>query len=151
MNRPTRRMDRKGNKILRANQFRVRQEAAVRARHSSEVTSPNGERGEAAPLTLIGGVSSQNIGKMDAGDRKRSIGMDWLQGTIPFEKMDLVFSYLSAMCGSNPEMYNHGFFGYQAAAEWHPYGIKVMWDLDTKNRIRHGNRVFLQIGGTGLG
>ena len=83
--------------------------------------------------------------------RKRSIGVDWVQGTIPFEKMDLLFSYLSAMCGSEPEMYNHGFVGYQAAAEWHPFGIKVMWDLDLGNRMRHGNRVLLQIGGTGLG
>lgn len=151
MNRPTRRMDLKGLKTLRAHEFKVVQEAAVRAHRSSEVTSPNGERGEAAPPALVGGIDSQNIGKMDAGDRKRSIGMDWMQGTIPFEKMDLLFSYLSAMCGSQPERYNHGFLGYQAAAEWHPFGIKVMWDLDASNRIRHGNRILLQIGGTGLG
>ena len=50
-----------------------------------------------------------------------------------------------------PEVYNHGFMGYQAAAEWHPIGIKVMWDLDEANRKRHANRVVLQIGGSGLG
>lgn len=150
MNRPTRRMDQKGLRILRANEFRVIQQAASRAR-TDAVYPPPAERGEAAPPTLIGGINSQNIGKMDAGDRKRSIGMDWLQGTIPFEKMDLLFSYLSALCGSEPEVYNHGFVGYQASAEWHPYGIKVMWDLDMSNRMRHGNRILLQIGGTGLG
>ena len=110
-----------------------------------------GESGEAAPPTLIGGVNEKSIGKMDVGDRKRSIGIDWIQGTIPFTKMDSLFLYLSEMCGSAPESYNHGFMGYQAAAEWHPYGIKVLWDLDTENRLRHGNRIVLQIGGTGLG
>ena len=150
MNRPTRRMDQRGLRILRANEFRVIQQAASSAR-TDAVYPPPAERGEAAPPTLIGGINSQNIGKMDAGDRKRSIGMDWLQGTIPFEKMDLLFSYLSALCGSEPEVYNHGFVGYQASAEWHPYGIKVMWDIDASNRTRHGNRILLQIGGTGLG
>jgi len=109
------------------------------------------ESGEAAPPTLIGGVNTQNIGKMDAGERKASIGIDWVQGTIPFMKMNELFVYLNDMCGGAPESYNHGFMGYQAAAEWHPFGIKVMWDLDTQNRLRHGNRIVLQIGGEGLG
>jgi len=150
MNRPTRRMDSKGLRILRANEYRILKEAGCRT-HSDAVSPSPSVCGEAAPPTLIGGIKLQNIGKMDAGDRKKSIGMDWVQGTIPFEKMDLVFSYLTSMCGSNPEVYNHGFLGYQAAAEWHPYGIKLMWDLDMGNRMRHGNRILLQIGGTGLG
>ena len=97
------------------------------------------------------GLKGINIGKMDAGERKGSIGMDWLQGTIPFEKMDSLFQYLYEVTGGQPETYNHGFMGYQAAAEWHPFGIKVMWDLETANRKRHADRIVLQIGGTGLG
>lgn len=38
--------------------------------------------------------------------------MNWVQGSVPFEKMDLLFSYLSAMCSLSPEIYNHGYIGH---------------------------------------
>lgn len=144
----SRRMDKQGLHTLQAYEYRL---APGLDNRTSGFSPPFGERGEAAPPTLLGGVKGINIGKMDAGERKASIGMDWLQGTIPFEKMDLLFHYLNMVSGSKPEIYDHGFMGYQAAAEWHPFGIKVMWDLNTVNRLRHANRIVLQIGGAGLG
>jgi DNA relaxase NicK len=54
------------------------------------------------------------------------------------------------MSGNPPEILNHGFLGFQCAAEYHPYGIKVMWDCDDQARKRHGNRVLLQLCGESL-
>jgi hypothetical protein len=142
-------MDRKGRKLLRAHEFRVLQHAASRTRPGA-VSPPPGECGEAAPPTLLGGLNGKNIGKMDTGERKASIGVDWLQGTIPFERMDMLFDYLSEMCGTQPEIYNHGFMGYQCSAEWHPYGIKVLWDTDRTARDFHANRICIQLTGQSL-
>ena len=87
---------------------------------------------------------------MDAGERKASISVDWLQGTIPFERMDLLFSYLSDLCETQPEIYNHGLMGYQCSAEWHPFGIKVMWDAERVARNFHANRICIQLTGQSL-
>ncbi|MEE9369357.1 MAG: replication initiation factor domain-containing protein [Pontiella sp.] len=167
--RSTRRMDTKGLRILRANEYRLNQEAAVRARHSYGASPSNGESGEAAPPTLLGGVtgkfigkaekfdkrvsiipSQHHLGKMDTGERTSSIGVDWIQGTIPFERLDLVRSYLTAVCGQQPEDYDHGLMSFQTSCEWHPFGIKLAWDLDKKNRENHSNRILLQLTGSSL-
>ena len=105
---------------------------------------------EDAPPTLLGGVNGKNISKMDAGERKSSICIDWLQGTFPYSKMTALFDYLNEMCGGEAEIYDHGLVGYQESCEWHPFGIKVCWDRDKKNRINHAGRAFFQIGGSGL-
>lgn len=149
MNRPTRRMDLKGLKTLRANEYRVIQEAAVRTRPDAAWPSP-GECGEAAPPTLIGGINTQNIGKMDAGEREQSIGVDWLAGTVPFERFDLLLSYLRSITGLDPDIRNYGFHRYQATALWEAFGIKVCWDLDEDRRREHRNRIFLEVTGSGL-
>ena len=149
MNRPTRRMDQRGLRILRANEFRVIQQAASRAR-TDAVYPPPAERGEAAPPTLLGGVNGKNIGKMDTGERKASLSVDWLQGTIPFERMDMLFEYLTDLCGSRPEIYGYGMLGYQCSAEWHPFGIKVMWDAEKTARSFHANRICIQLTGSSL-
>lgn len=149
MNRPTRRMDQKGLRILRANEYRVIRQAASSAR-TDAVYPPPAERGEAAPPTLIGGVNDQKIGKMDSGEREKSIAVDWLAGTIPFEKLDLLMSYLRAVTGLDPEYKNYGFHRYQASAIWEVFGIKVCWDLDEERRREHRNRIFVEVTGSGL-
>ncbi|MDF7809597.1 hypothetical protein P4E94_19320, partial [Pontiellaceae bacterium B12219] len=101
-----RRMDTKGRKWLALHEYDVIKDAASRGSRKSEVTSLDADRGEAAPLSLLGGIrgifsensekvsrfttilrSQEHLGRMDAGERKASIGIDWLQGTVPFEKM----------------------------------------------------------------
>lgn len=167
--RSSRKMDSKGLRIIRANEYRVLQKAAHSSDTSSERRASERQSGEAAPPTLLGGVTGKNIGesekwnkrvtiipserhlgKLDAGERQSSIGIDWLQGTIPFERFDLVRSYLDAVCGEHREDYNHGMQGFQAACEWHPFGIKLMWDTDRKNRENHANRILFQVTGQGL-
>ncbi len=164
----TRRMDTLGNRIVRANGYRILQNAAIR---SSAAASPESrqESGEAAPLTLLGGITGKNIGecekfdelvsiipshdhlgKMGAGERANSIGIDWLQGTIPFEFMETFLVYMNQVCGSSAENYNFGMMSYQASCEWHPFGIKMAWDLDRKNRERHKNRILLVLTGSSL-
>jgi hypothetical protein len=149
MSKPNRSMDSKGLNLLRANEYRLLQAAAAIDPNESHSSGPD-RSGEAAPPILIGGTPEQNIGKMDIGDRKAALGIDWIQGTIPFDRMDLAFDYLYRICGTKPEIYNHGFLGFQAAAEWHPFNIKIMWDLDHANRRRHKNRIVIQFGGTAL-
>jgi hypothetical protein len=142
-------MDSKGLRIIRANEYRVLQQAAVRSRTGDGLPA-TGESGEAAPPTLLGGVNGKNIGKLDAGERKSSIGIDWLQGSVPFDRMDMVFSYFNEVCGSQPEIYNHGMMGYQCSAEWHPWGIKVLWDTDKSAREFHANRICIQCPGASM-
>jgi hypothetical protein len=142
-------MSTKGHRIQKAYEYKT---SAALARRAGEVTKPRDEQsGEAAPPILLGGVKSQNIGKMDAGERKASLSVDWLQGTIPFELMESFIFYMTEIVGHGSEIYNHGRMGYQASCEWHPFGITLMWDFDDKNRAIHANRVLLQIGGSGLG
>lgn len=145
------RMDRKGLRVLHANQYRVK--AVTESRSCASVPDPGPtrtERGNAAPPTLLGGGIGKNIAKMDAGERTASIGIDWLQGTVPFDRLQVLMLYIEKMSGNPPEILNHGFLGYQCAAEYHPYGIKVMWDCDEQARKRHGNRVLLQFCGESL-
>ena len=143
--RNSRRIDSVGLRNLRANEWRI----ADRRRRASEATSPH-NGGEAAPLTLIGGFLGNSIGKMDAGERKSSIGIDWLQGTVPFERMDMLFDWMSGICGCQPEFYSYGGLNYQRKATFHPFGINIFWDLDEHNRKRHNHRICLQVTGSGL-
>ncbi|MDF7809651.1 replication initiation factor domain-containing protein, partial [Pontiellaceae bacterium B12219] len=92
--------------------------------------------------------SQEHLGRMDAGERKASIGIDWLQGTVPFEKMPLLTSYLNALCDTQAEFYNFGMMSFQACCQWHPFGIKMAWDLDEKNRKRHKDRILLVLEGS---
>ena len=43
-----------------------------------------------------------------------------------------------------------GCSGINVLSEWHPYGIKVLWDVDQKARDRHGNRIVLQLTGESM-
>ncbi|MDF7809542.1 replication initiation factor domain-containing protein [Pontiellaceae bacterium B12219] len=146
MSRQSRRMDKQGLRILRAHEY----ELAVGRLCTDAVPPAPCTGGKAAPPSLIGGKNGKFIGKMDIGERKAAIGIDWLQGTIPFEKLQLVLEYLTNICGAGYEEKAYGLYGYQACAEFHPFGILVLWDTDQSRRKQHGDRICLQICGSGI-
>lgn len=170
MSRRANRLDSQGQRILRANEYKFINRPVRRGFRADGSENPRaGNSGEAAPPTLLGGINGKNIdvqekfekaatiipsqrhlGKMDAGERTNSIGVDWLQGTIPFEKFGEFQSYMNEMCGDNPEFYKYGLMSYQASAEWYPFNIKIAWDLDRSNRKRHNGRFLLVLSGTSL-
>ncbi|QBG46549.1 hypothetical protein EGM51_03740 [Verrucomicrobia bacterium S94] len=87
---------------------------------------------------------------MDAGERQSSISVDWLQGTIPFDRLEEFQYYMNELCGLECETYDHGFMGFQVSCEWHPFGIKLAWDVDKRNRMIHSNRIVVQLPGHAL-
>ena len=106
-----------------------------------------------APPILLGGVNSQIIehcNKMDVKGRDRSIGIDWIQGTIPNELSMAFTKYMSDIVGHRPESRSYGFSGYQASCVWHPFGIKFAWDNDDENKAIHGGRCLISLSGSSL-
>jgi hypothetical protein len=122
--------------------------AANSDRHASEATSRRAGSGEAAPPTLIGGIECQ---KMDVKGHERVLGIDWIQGTVSCEKLPAFYDYLCEITGTEPEVFEHGLLCFQRHAVFHPFGIKLAWDVDEKNLQFHNYRAILQLCGEACG
>ncbi|MFA5629786.1 MAG: replication initiation factor domain-containing protein [Dehalococcoidales bacterium] len=110
----------------------------------------HGECRAPSPPYLLGGDNCQKQ-DFDLENFSGSVGVDWLQGTVPFEKSALLFDYFSKMCGGKPEVFTYGYFCYDRHCKWHPYGIAMYWDSDQEKRNMHRNRVAVQLSGQSLG
>jgi len=100
------------------------------------------------PPTLIGGQNSQSEGTT----QENVVGVDWLQGTIPFSKMYALAAYIYKVVGVEPVLKEYGQNRYNRTAEFEPYGIKIFFD-DTEQKCIdvHAGRVTIVIPGTALG
>lgn len=146
--RTTRRMDSKGLRILRANEYKLATAASTCQPSASH--GPAATCGEAAPPVLIGGCIGKNIGKLDIGERKAALTVDGIRGTVPFEKLDCLIQYFKQICQVNPEHRDYSQNKYQVSAIFEPFGITIEWDVDEKRRKQHKNRILLTMSGSSL-
>ncbi len=100
-----------------------------------------------SPPYLIGGDNCQ---KYNIADFDGTVGLDWIQGTVPLEHSAELYDYFSKMCGGSPEIKKWGRFRYSRHCVWHPYGISMYWDIDPETRSLHRNRFMIQLGGESL-
>ena len=122
---------------------------AFRERYPSGIFALHGDSRAPSPPYLLGGDNCQKK-KFECENFSGSVGIDWLQGTVPIEKAALLFDYFSEMCGGKPEIFKWGRFRYDRHCEWHPYGITIYWDVDSENRLSHRNRIAIQLTGQSL-
>jgi hypothetical protein len=101
-----------------------------------------------SPPYLLGGDNCQESKTAIEGG---SVGIDWIQGTVPIEKLPALHDYISKMCGCRPEVLQWGQMRYDAHCVWHPFGIKLFWDTTPAKQVGHCNRATLQLSGSPLG
>lgn len=100
-----------------------------------------------SPPYLLGGDNCQGS---KSPIENGTVGVDWLQGTFPAERLPSLYDYISKMCGCTPEVMQWGQMRYDAHCVWHPFGIKLFWDTTAQKQMMHRNRATLQLSGVPL-
>ncbi len=109
--------------------------------------------GEACPSavttpTLLGVVPRQ---REDFRTKSGEIGVHWLQGTIPHNKVAAVVRYLSEVFEVEPELQGFGRYRYNRSYTFEPFNVTVYFDTDYEVcKKRHKGRACVSITGSAL-
>lgn len=107
--------------------------------------------GSGRPPILIGGLDSQNGFDYKNNGRNAAIGIDWIQGSMPYKYFQSFCDYLDEVCGCESDLYDYGQTRYQRQRVWEKYGIRIYYDLTQEEaEKRHRGRFCLQVSGTAL-
>lgn len=77
--------------------------------------------------------------------------MDWLAGTIPFERVESCKRYLERLFETEPEDLNYGQYRYDKQHVFHPFGVRLFFDSSyTRSESAHAGRALLVFSGSSL-
>jgi hypothetical protein len=88
------------------------------------------------------------VTKRDKNEAISSIGIDWISGTCPFDKLKALQDYLCNFFDSEPEYHEHGLYRFERSMTLAPYGVSIHWDTSSaRAESVHGGRVMVIIPG----
>ncbi len=78
------------------------------------------------------------------------IGLDWLQGSIPFARVEELCQYVTALCGREPDALTYGQFRYDRQFYWASINCRLYFDSSfDRSKDVHNLRACFQLSGSG--
>lgn len=125
--------------------------AAVGGGLPSAPAAPSAPQGFSIPPVLIGGVKCHNVRNFDESALS-VVGVDWISGTVPHDKVESLIKYLTNFFQAVPEVRNHGQYRYDSSVLFNPLSIQVFFDSTEDRSLQvHSGRAMVVIPGAACG